>query len=502
MVLSTAVDPSAVARVIGIKTEFKNLKGGISFLPMRIGVVGQGTTVAQATYVNTKKQVFSAKEVGDTYGYGSPIHLAVKQLLPPNGDGVGIVPVTIFPLDDDGSGIASDGDITPTGTMTAAKSYRVFINNIPSLAFTLIIGDSVAEAVAAIVAAINGEIDSPMIAVDAASATADLTSKWKGASANDLVVEIKNSDGTEADLAGITFAFTQPVNGATNPDVDDALNQIGDIWETLIVNCLDVADTASLTKYTTFFEPRWGATVRKPAVVFSGEIETVVATAIVTPEARKTDRINSQLVEPGGSDLPFIVAAREVARIAKVANNNPPVDYAGQKATGLTAGIDSDQWEQAERDTAVKGGSSTIEVIDGVIEMSDTVTFYHPTGEDPPAYRYVNDIVKIMNVIFNLGLIFESDNWKGKVLIPDIQPTTNPDARKPKDAVAAIASMLDSLGLNAIISDPETAKGTIQAEINGSNPRRLDVAFTYQISGNTTIISVDANWGFFFGAAA
>ena len=47
MALSTAVDLSAVARVVGIKTEFVNLRGGnVVNLPQRIAVFGQGSTHA------------------------------------------------------------------------------------------------------------------------------------------------------------------------------------------------------------------------------------------------------------------------------------------------------------------------------------------------------------------------------------------------------------------------------------------------------------------------
>ena len=61
--------------------------------------------------------------------------------------------------------------------------------------------------------------------------------------------------------------------------------------------------------------------------------------------------------------------------------------------------------------------------------------------------------------------------------------------------------MIDSLALEAIISDPETAKATIVAGINGANPKRLDIAWTAQVSGNANIISIDFNWGFYFGTA-
>jgi phage tail sheath gpL-like len=165
----------------------------------------------------------------------------------------------------------------------------------------------------------------------------------------------------------------------------------------------------------------------------------------------------------------------------------------------LVPGTDGEQWTYVDRDQAVKAGSSTIEVKDGVINLSDTVTFYHPDGDPIPAYRFVVDIIKLQNIIFNLDLEFATDKWDGAPLIPDDQPTVNRDAKKPKTAVAAVAAILDSLGLNAIISDPETAKANTFAEIDAGNPKRLNLVTTVQLSGNTNIKSIDLEFGFFFG---
>ena len=108
----------------------------------------------------------------------------------------------------------------------------------------------------------------------------------------------------------------------------------------------------------------------------------------------------------------------------------------------------------------------------------------------------------LQNIIFNIDLIFATPEWDGAPLIPDAQPTVNRAAKKPKSAVAAVAALLDSLGLNAIISDPETAKSNTIAAINDQNPKRLDLVTTVQLSGNSNIISIDLNFGFFFGAAS
>lgn len=494
MTVSTAVDLSAVARVVGIKTTFKDLRGGgILYLPQRVAIVGQGSTAS--TYSTTKKQVTSALEVAQTYGFGSPLHRAALELLPTNGDGVGTIPVTVYPLDDDGSGVAATGDITPSGAATGSASFVVRVNNISSEPFTVANGDTVADIVDAIVAAMAATLELPVTAADNTT-DVTITSKWKGASANDLYLEIV---ATSEDNSGITFAFTQPTGGLVNPDVDDALNQIGDVWETMVLNCMEIADTTSLGKYSTFGEGRWGALVHKPLIVFTGNTNTTVGAATAVSDARTTDRTNSQLVAPGSNDLPFAVAARQLARIVVVAQNNPPRDYGSRAATGLTPGLDSEQWLYVDRDSAVKKGSSTIEVKDGVINLSDTVTFYHPAGDPLPVYRYACDIVKLQTIIFNLDLIFATSDWDGAPLIPDDQATVNPEAKQPKMAVAAVNAMIDSLGLNAIISDPKTAKENTVAQISESNPKRLDVAITVQLSGNTNIIPVDLNFGFYFG---
>jgi len=197
-----------------------------------------------------------------------------------------------------------------------------------------------------------------------------------------------------------------------------------------------------------------------------------------------------------------MVAARQLARIVKVANNNPPQDYGSQNATGLTPGTDGEQWTYIDRDVAIKKGSSSIEVKDSVINIADVVTFFHPTGDPTPAYRFVVDIVKLQNIIFNLDLIFATAEWDGAPLIPDNQPTVNRTAKKPKSAKAAVAALTDSLALNAFISDGKAAKDSIVAEISATNPKRLDLSVTYQLSGNTNIISVDLNFGFFFGTTS
>jgi phage tail sheath gpL-like len=586
------IDASAVARVVGIETTYQDMRaGGVLFLPQRVAVLAQGST--GLVYSSTKFTALSAADVGNRMGYGSPAHLAVRQLLPINGDGVGTVPVTIYPLQEAAGAAGASGDITPSGTQTQAASYRVRAGGVPSASFTIPKNATVAYIVGAMMQAIQAVLEMPITVVPAYGAvtgaagtnagngtitalsltgtprsgvwtlklvtavanggvfqlldpdgtvvnsavtmtpgaggttvintagiqftltdgTSDfavgdtfnitvpatklnVSTKWKGDSANAVTLSI---DGT---LYGVTFAFTQPTGAAGNPSVVSALAQIGNVWETIFVNCLNESDTTNLDAIQTVGEGRWGNTVRKPFVSICGQTAPLLADATAISSARRTDRINAHVVSPGTSDLPFVVAARAVARIASLANNSPVRDYGGQKLTGLNPGADSAQWDYPTRDAAVKLGSSTATVRDGVVVLGDVVTYYRPTGEDPPAYRYVCDIIKLQNIIYNVSLIFASDAWDGMALVPDNQPVVSPDARKPRDAVAAVNALIDNLGLLAFLSDPATAKKKTTGAIDSQNPKRLDVGLKVQLSGNSNVIDVALNYGFYFGAAA
>lgn len=490
MTVSTAIDPSSRARALGLEVlADDNRAGRFAYLPQRILVVGQGSTAA--VFSTDKRQVFSAFEAGTLFGFGSPVHLATRELLPANGDGVGNIPVIIGALEDHASGDAAVFSLTATGTQTTTGTYTVKVNEIESQPFIVAAGTQGTALEAIMAAAVNATLEMPVVATTSGDIVL-LTGKWKGASGNGIQVSVDGPD------SGITFDVDQTVQGANNPDVDTALDQVGTEWITQVVNCMQVADTVSLGKYDTWAEGRRGSLVHKPAMIWSGNTAETVADATTISDARKTDRNNGQIPAPGSKNLPFVVAARGVARIAKMAAQNPATDYNYMTLTGITPGADGVQWDFAQRDAAIKAGSSAIEVRDGVVNLSDTVTFYHPTGDPYPAYQYAVDQNKLNNLIFNVDNLFNSPTWGGGPLIPDDQPTSNARARKPSMAKAYLAKMLDQAALDGLIVNAEQSKAELVAVINSQNPRRLDIAIKVWLSGNLCQTSISLTFGFLF----
>src|SRR4051812_43635702 len=113
------IDSSAVASVVGVDTVFQQSSGGAAkVLPQRIALIAQGST--GVVYSAVKQRFTSAGAAGAVYGFRNPIYLALRELLPSNGDGVGTVPVTVYPLSDAAGSTAAAGDITPSGTASVA----------------------------------------------------------------------------------------------------------------------------------------------------------------------------------------------------------------------------------------------------------------------------------------------------------------------------------------------------------------------------------------------
>ena len=495
MAVSTAVPQSARASQLGIKTTFKNLRpSGTDFLDKRIAVFGQVNETATVT--EEKTTVTSSNEAAGLYGYGSPIHLAVRELLPDNGDGVGSIPVTCYPLlSTKGSGAAKNVTITTVGTSTENGSIKVVVNETDSTEITVASGDASAELIPKIISAVNAVLHMPVIASDGTTVV-DLDAKWSGLSSNVITSTTVEVVG---EVAGLSFTIADGTSGSGTPDLTNMVTALGNTWETFIVNCMNYDDTDVLDQFKTTGDGRWGATIRRPFVAIAGNTVADRATAVAISDARKTDRVNGLATLQGSKNLPFALAARAVARMAVVADTNPPKSYQRQPIESMTQGTDAEQWGPADREAALQAGTSTSKITNDVPYLLDMITFYHPDGESDPAWRYIVTHVKVWEVLYSTEQIFNGDDWAAAPLIPDEQATTNKEAKQPKMAKAAVASMIDALALSAILSDPDTAKATIKAEIDGSNPNRLNVSFTVQVSGNTNVKSVDLNFGFYFG---
>ena len=484
------ISPSAASRVCGVDVEFKNFNSGnAAMLPQRLAIFGVGND--DANYSLDKYEVGgSASVVGDRYGYGSPLHLMARIFFPPAGAGA-TFPVTIYPLEKASGATAAEGRITVSGTATANGSGAVYIGGVAT-EFAIKKGDDEAAILDNLAAAINGNMNVPVIA-EVDGGDIKLTSKWSGESANLITLHI------DGDIPGLTIGRVAFEGGALDPDITPAFQEIGNVWETQILDSFDYKKLSRLDAYQIYGEGRWASLEKKPLLVAHGCTDTLeVRTAITDP--RKTDYVNYLITSVGSRELPCVIAAKGLLNdIMTTANNNPAQGYKGL-LTGLHCGDDPVQENYGQRDSSVKKGSSTNIKNGSVAELNDIITFWHPESEGTfPSRRGVVTMVKLQNIVFNVRLIMEADHLKAAPLIADTQPTRNRAAQSPKMIKASLMNLADSLGMEAILADAEFTKKNLMVALDTTNPNRLNNTFPVKLSGNIEITDTLIQFGFLLG---
>jgi phage tail sheath gpL-like len=483
---------SAISRVTGVNVEYRNFNSGNGgFLPQRLAVFGVGND--DAVYSTEKHEAIgSADAIAKRYGYGSPLHLAARQFFP-MGDGGATFPVTFFPLKPASAATKAEGAISLTGASTSAGSGTAAIGGIEA-EFPIAKGAAPAAILAAVKDAINTKLEMPVIAGTIADGELPLTAKWKGETGNEITIEVHTI------VEGINFGITAMTGGTLDPDVEPALAAIGQVWETFILSCFSWKKTARLDQYQLFCEGRWGEFEKKPCLVAHGCFDDYETRTAVT-DLRKYDYANFLIPSVGSRELSFVIAARGLVNdIMPNANSNPALGYKG-KLTGLAAGADAAQELYQTRNNSVAKGASTNVKTGSVAELNDIITFYHPDGEAIPSRRYVVDLVKLMNVVFNVRMIMEADEMKGAPLVSDATPTTNPRAIQPKTVKTNLMNLANSLSREAITQEPVFTKENLVVKIDSFNPKRLNVQYPCKLSGNVEVTSTDIYFGFYLEAA-
>lgn len=94
---SNAVGLDLISRVVGYKVTKGDFRTVAPNLPQRIAILGEANENKQAGLTTTPVELKSAKEAGDIFGYGSPIHMAMRILKPLQSDGIGGIPVVAYP---------------------------------------------------------------------------------------------------------------------------------------------------------------------------------------------------------------------------------------------------------------------------------------------------------------------------------------------------------------------------------------------------------------------
>lgn len=507
MAVSDAIGLERVSRVVGYKILAGNFAETTPNLPMRIAILGQANTANQTGLTNAPRQVTSEAEVGNTYGFGSQLHIMMRIIRSRFGDTTGGIPTVIYPQLPASGAAAQVDTITVTGTATGPAVHLIRINGRTtidgdSLAVSIATGDAVADVATKIANAINACNSCPVTAA-AALGVVTITSKWQDSTAGALITVVD----TQNEPVGLSYAIAESTAAAgdSTTNVATSLGLFDENWNTIVVNpygkgLAGTFETVNGVPGVDTPTGRYAPSVFKPFVALTGDVVSDTV-ANVTANLDQDEATLVQCPAPNSEGWPFEAAANVAALLARQAQNSPHTDIAGQFYPDMPVPLDENIGvynTYNNRDLIVKSGGSTVTIRNGRYMVEDLVTTYHPVGQNPPQFRYVRSLIQDWNVRFTYFLL-QQINVVDKTILEDNQTTTQQDTIKPKQWRALLTQMFEDLAQRALIVEPEFSVDSLQVQISTTNPDRLEDFFRYKRSGFARIASTTAEAGFNFG---
>lgn len=509
----SVIDSTSQATAVGVGA--KNLP--FSFAGENVqSIIGIAGTYDPAITTITDEEpleVISADDVGAKTGFGFPLHRAAIKIFQ-GTEGAG----TVYIIPQSETGTASAGEIAWSGTITKAGTIYLRIAN--ELYTVDIANAATIENVSdAVVAAVNEVAAAPVVAAKTAvTFETTFTAKHKGLTGDDITITLYAAEG-ETGLAptGLVGAITAMTGGAGTPDIQDALDGLGTGDEANQLGLTEFfhtygVDTSTIDKISLYvgegnnFTGLYSKLIGRP--FFSLNCDTTPGSAGYTAlkaitDARLNDRANGILGAPDEDDMPSDIAALASGIIGRLGQQNPAQNYAGQALSGVgRRSVSANRWTKdysSGRDAAVKAGISPTKVISEQLFLQNVVTFYRPasvaTGSN--GYKSVRSFWITRNVLHNIRLFFESEDWQGITIVNDKSLVTDFEAKqKARDLVdvrTAFNNLTDFFVRKSWFFDDvfpkENSEYTIRALSNG-----FDVIYRWKMSGEVHVINVQSTF--------
>jgi phage tail sheath gpL-like len=502
---SDAIGQDRASRVVGYNLKKGNFLKASPNLPMRIAIFAEANHVNQATLNQAAKEITSAKQAGELYGYGSPIHMIMRILRPFSGEGVGGIPTIVYPQAEAGGASERIVEIIVTGTPTANGTHYIKIGGRPGVdgelyAIAITTDDTAATIHQKIEDAINNVNGCPMTAQHIGGYEVDLTTKWKGKTAQGVSVSVDTGENA----LGLTYTINNVKTGAGVPSIANALSQFGNIWNTFVINGYGT-ETPIMDALQVFngipldINPtgRYGGTTWKPFIALTG---SVADDPSAITDARDSDVTIAICPAPLSEGLHFEAAANVAYLAALTAQNNPHLDVAGQSMPDMPVPVSiGSMAEFNNRDSFVKKGCSTVDLVSGKYQIQDFVTTYHPAGEVPPQYRYVRNLFIDMNVRYGYFLL-EQAYVVDHAIANDNDIVNAQKVVKPKQWKSILTNFAADLAVRALTVEPDFMTTSLLVNISTTNPDRFETFFRYKRSGFVRQSATSAEAGFNFGS--
>lgn len=501
--ISDAINQDRISRIVGYDLKKGNFNTTSPNLPQRIAIFAEANEANQSTLDTEGNLITSAKQAGELYGYGSPMHIIARILFPIYANGVSGIPVIAYAQAKAIGSTAKILTMTPSGVANANGTHYLVVAGRKSLdglpyALNIVKGDTTADITQKIEDALNNILGCPFSA-SSTDYTATVTSKWKGLTADGLSITVDTGN----DALGLTYAIVSSQSGSGTPSVQAALDQFGNIWNTHVLNSygavsstMDALETFNGIPDTEAPSGRYQGIVMKPFIALTGSVADNPSSVTDSRKAQVTIAI---CPAPLSAGLAMEAAANMEVLFAVQCSENPHLDVAGKMYPDMPTPTSIGSMATYDnRDTIVKKGCSTVDLVNEQYQVQDFVTTYHPDGETPPQYRYCRNLNLDLNVRYGY-YVLEQQYVVDHAIARDEDTVLADKTVKPKQWTQVLNAYAEDLANRALIVDVPFMQKSINVKLSTNNPDRFETFFKYKRSGFVRQSATTAEAGFNFG---
>src|SRR4030042_1102911 len=469
------IGQSTLAGAIGIKIYNEQMVPNTSLLKQKIGVIGTYDPAKTSMVAEELMQVLNEGDAGGKFGYGWPLHRAIKAIFQENGG------CEVYAIPQAEVGAAAVGSIAFSGTATSAGAIIVRESGDIIAQVPVSVGDRAADSGAAVELEVNAHREAMCTAADT-TGTVALSCKAKTTWGNHIKHTVNEYEDWPGDISAV---ITDMSTGTLVPDIDDALAALGTgdarnaIGLTKIVHTygLDQATIGKVSAYNGVGNDAQGLyedVVTRPFSCWYGDVADGSAGLVAVRaigDANKSDRNSVVISAPTSGSHPNLIAAWACGYAARINTMRAEQPYRGGILSYAHIGSDIDRWTDthANRDLAVNSGISTTQVENGALVLKDIVTTYHPDtiAIASNGYRQARNGYITQNILGSLRSEFMGSQWSGITLVSDkgnvSNVTSRAKARDLSDVRAALLALVDSWGATAWLFDASYTQGVIAA---------------------------------------
>ncbi|BCP53784.1 tail sheath protein [Kaistia sp. 32K] len=439
-------------------------------------LIGQKFSAGSAP-ADTPVIIGSLAQAKTLFGEGSMLERMVSTFLQNNS----VQQIWCGPVAEPSTGVAASGNIVFSGPATASGTLSLYIaDQLVEIGVTA--GDTAATIAANVVAAIIAMTTLPVTAVVDGSSTAKavLTSRWKGATGNDIQVSF-NFGGTlagEAFPGGVGATITALSGGVGQPSLTNLIAGLGDDEYDFVANPFtDSTSLASIEDEYGFGDNgRWGWLRQLYGQIWSARRGTY-SDLVTFYQSRNTAQTSILAIEPTMPTPVWEVAAAYAAQAARALMNDPARPLQTLALAGVTAAPRADRFNANERNTLAIGLATQAVRADGTVQIERESTTYQTNafGVSDDSYAVATTLATLARIFRELKSAITTKYPRHKLANNGTQFGAGQAIVTPNIIKAELIAVYDALEEIGLVENTDQFTSHLVVERSAENPNRVDV---------------------------